>query len=82
MWYVYFLKSLSKYNWIYVGSTNNLDRRFSEHNSKKVNSTKHFVPLSIIYTEEYSTEIEARQKEKYYKRWDGRIMKKHIVNNI
>ncbi|MHB9019957.1 MAG: GIY-YIG nuclease family protein [Minisyncoccota bacterium] len=82
MWYVYFLKSLSRPNWTYVGSTNNLDRRLFEHNSQKVSSTKHFIPLAIIYVEEYITETEARQKERYYKRWDGRIEKKNIVNKI
>lgn len=81
-WHVYFLKSLSRDNWIYVGSTNDLERRLSEHNDKKVASTKSFVPFKIVYSEQFTDETEARQREKYFKRWDGRIEKKEILKHI
>jgi putative endonuclease len=82
MWYIYFLKSFKKDNWIYVGSTNNLERRIFEHNNKKVKSTKYFVPLSLIYSEGFNTEREARNREQYFKHWDGRIEKKNILKSI
>ncbi len=39
MWYVYVLRSLTDNN-LYVGSTNDISRRLSEHNSGKADSTK------------------------------------------
>ncbi len=81
-WYVYFLKSLIKDNWIYVGSTSNLEKRLKEHNSKKVLATKAYSPHSIIYTEQFDNEREARQREKYFKYWKGRIEKKEILKRL
>jgi len=81
-WYVYFLRSLIKKNWIYVGSTNDLERRLKEHNSKKVLATKAYLPYSMIYTEQFDNEYEARQRERYFKYWKGRIEKKKILNRL
>jgi putative endonuclease len=46
MWYVYVLRS-SRDNNLYVGSTNNIDRRLDEHNSGKVDSTKSRISLNL-----------------------------------
>ncbi len=81
-WYVYFLKSLIKDNWIYVGSTNNLSKRLREHNSKKVLATKAYSPYSIIYTEQFDNKHEAWQREQYFKYWKGRIEKKEILKHL
>ncbi len=81
MWFVYFLKTDRKENWYYVGSTNNLERRLDEHNAGEVTSTKAYMPYTIIYIEEFKTEPEAREREKYFKRWDGRIEKKKIISH-
>ncbi|MCJ7740354.1 GIY-YIG nuclease family protein [Candidatus Microgenomates bacterium] len=81
MWYVYFLKSQKKKNWIYVGSTNNHERRLAEHNSGLVKSTKPYRPFIIIYKESFSSEGEARKREDYFKYWKGRIEKKKIVQH-
>ncbi|MCD6555714.1 MAG: GIY-YIG nuclease family protein, partial [Bacteroidales bacterium] len=50
MWWVYAIQS-EKDNRIYVGMSKDVDRRISEHNSKKVRSTKYYVPWTIIYKE-------------------------------
>jgi putative endonuclease len=71
MYYVYAIKSQEK-NYIYVGLTNNLDRRFSEHNNGKNKTTKPYKPFKIIYTEKFETRIEARVKEKYLKSGIGK----------
>ena len=76
--FVYILLSL-KDNKTYVGSTNNLDRRISQHNAGRVDSTKNRTPLKIIYKEEYETLEEARMKERYYKSCAGRKKLKEIV---
>lgn len=66
MFYLYVLKSLKDGNY-YIGSTNDLRRRFSDHNNKKVFSTKSRVPFKLVYYEAYSAEKDARQREKNLK---------------
>ncbi|MCX6713716.1 MAG: GIY-YIG nuclease family protein [Candidatus Vogelbacteria bacterium] len=62
MFYVYILKSTID-NDYYVGSTNDLKKRFIEHNSGKVDSTSHRRPLELVYYEAYNREILARKRE-------------------
>ena len=81
-WCVYFLRSLTKDNWVYVGSTNNSEKRLREHNSKKVLATKAYSPYLIIYVEYFDNEHDARQRERYFKCWKGRIEKKEILKRI
>ena len=60
--YVYVLKS-SVDNNMYIGSTTDLKRRFKEHNSGKVESTKNRRPLELVYYESYKSENDARKRE-------------------
>ena len=46
MWYVYILRSIVD-KAIYIGSTNNIYRRLTEHNSGKVESTKSRITFSL-----------------------------------
>lgn len=79
MWFVYFIKSLSK-NWYYVGSTNDIDRRVAEHNSGKVSSTKNKKPFILVYKKEFETEHEAREYERLLK--SKRIEKEKIIRSL
>lgn len=81
MFQVYVLKS-KNFDKSYVGSTNNLDRRIKEHNSGKHNFTKKFMPWKIIYTEQYTSESEARRREKFLKTTPGRRFLKKIFKNL
>ena len=74
MFYVYVLKSLKDDN-LYFGSTNDLRRRLSDHNTGKVPSTKTRRPFELRYYEAYSTEEEARRREASLKK-DGRVLSK------
>lgn len=65
MFKVYVLKS-EKAQKSYVGSTNDVERRLSEHNAGYHSYTKRYKPWKVIYTEEYSTENETREREKYH----------------
>ena len=70
---------------IYVGFSFDIEKRLKEHNSGKTKSTKGFRPWVIIFTEECTNRIEAREKEKYYKTGIGREkLRKHgfIVQRI
>ena len=66
MFYTYILKS-QKYNELYIGSTNDLKRRFIEHNKGKVESTKRKGPHKLIYYEAYIAESDARRRESMLK---------------
>ncbi len=62
MYYVYFLKSRSS-NWVYVGSTSDLQQRFRMHNAGTVKSTKPYKPFDLVYYEAYTTLAQARSRE-------------------
>ncbi len=71
MFYIYILKSL-KDNRTYVGYTNDLERRLSEHNSGKNIATKNRRPLELIFSEQFETSAEAKKRELYWKSGGGR----------
>ena len=71
MFYIYALKSRAK-NYIYIGLTNNLQRRVKEHNSGKEKTTRSYNPFELIYSEEFKTRTEARNREKYLKSGCGK----------
>ncbi len=79
MWNVYIIKSRNR-KWYYVGSTNRLLERLSEHNRGLVLSTKHYLPFDIVYTKEFNLENEARSYERMLK--DKRIEKEKIIKDI
>jgi len=70
MWYVYILKSL-KDGQLYVGSTDDLKRRFREHTTGVCASTQHRRPLRIEAYVAVRTESVARSLEKYLKTGSG-----------
>lgn len=62
MFYLYVLKSVKDGN-LYIGSTNNLRKRFNLHNEGKVFSTKMRASFELIYYEAYKSENDARKRE-------------------
>jgi putative endonuclease len=62
MFYLYIIKSKIDGK-LYIGSTNNLRRRLSEHNSGKVTSTKPRRPFELRYYEAFYKEVDARKRE-------------------
>ena len=62
MFYLYVLKS-KKDGQSYIGSTTDLKRRFSEHQTGKVVSTKNRAPFELIHYESYKIEKDARLRE-------------------
>jgi putative endonuclease len=61
-----------------VGLTNNIERRFEEHNLGYNKTTKPYAPFQLIYKEEFDTRILARKKEKYLKSGVGKEFLKSI----
>ena len=67
MFYTYVLRSKSNKSF-YVGSTKDLRKRFSEHNSGKSTYSKKFLPWELIYYEAYPTYKLAFRREKSFKK--------------
>ncbi|MBN8687714.1 MAG: GIY-YIG nuclease family protein [Chitinophagales bacterium] len=71
MFYVYALNSLSR-NYIYVGLTNDLERRFHQHQNGQNKTTKPYLPFILFYMEAFQTRVEARQREIFLKSGIGK----------
>ena len=77
MHYVYILKL--KNNQLYTGFTSDLKRRIKEHELGKVESTRHRRPLELIHYEAYTEESDARRREEFLKKSEGKkYLKKQI----
>lgn len=64
MYYLYILRTSS--NTLYIGQTNNLEKRLKEHKSKSGRSAKYvryFNSVELVYSEKYKTRKEAMQRE-------------------
>jgi len=61
-YYVYVLKSLHK-DFLYVGFTTDLQKRFREHNNGEELSTKHYAPFDLIHYEAYRNKKDAKRRE-------------------
>ncbi len=67
----------------YIGYTNNLKKRVSEHNEGKVKSTKNRLPLKLIYFEGCLNQLDAIKREKYLKSsWGKRYIKNRLTNYL
>ena len=77
--YLYINESLNDYTH-YVGISNHLIRRLSQHNTGKVRSTKSKIPWITIYIEEHKGIKSAREREKYLKSYKGVKEKREIIN--
>ncbi|MDP3726970.1 MAG: GIY-YIG nuclease family protein [bacterium] len=69
-YYVYILRTSS--NTLYIGQTNNLEKRIKEHKVKSIKSAKYiryFSSFNLVYSEIYPTRKEAMQREIQLKKW-------------
>ena len=66
MFFVYILKSQEDYD-LYIGYTNNLRKRFKEHNLGLVRPTKSRRPLYLVYYEAYASRPDATEREQNLK---------------
>ena len=84
MFYVYVIKSKKNNGWKYIGSTNDLWRRFEEHNNGEVFSTKNYCPFTLVYYEAYASEKDARKREKQLKHFGNayKFLIKRITNSL
>ena len=78
MFYTYVLQSKKDGKW-YTGTTNDLRKRFKEHNTGLSLSTKNRGPFDIIYYEACFNQQDAYTREKYLKSGMG---KRYLKNRL
>jgi len=78
MFYAYVLKSVDN-DYYYKGHCQNLEKRLEQHNSGMTESIRPYIPLRIVYSEEFETEKEAILREKYFKTSAGRRFLKKVL---
>lgn len=69
-YFVYILRT-SK-NTLYIGQTNNLERRLREHKSGKSKSAKYvryFSSFGLVHKERYNSRAKAMSREAELKKW-------------
>lgn len=80
MYYIYILRSL-KDRKFYIGFTDDLRRRFYEHQNGLSLATKSRRPFELVYYEAYKDEKDARAREKFFKTGWGRNYIKRTLNS-
>ena len=75
--YILFSKKLNKF---YVGSSTDIDRRLTEHNSGKSKFTSRGMPWLLIYKEDYSTLTEAKKRELQIKKRKSRFYLQELIS--
>lgn len=83
MHYVYVLQSTIKLNWVYVGRTDDLRKKFNRHNSGNVKSTKAYKPFILVYYEAYNSKKDAVKREMELKKHCNKdILKEQIKYSL
>ncbi len=78
--FVYILRTPS--DTLYIGQTNNLEKRLKEHKNKTAKSAKYmkyFESFELVYSEEYNTRTEAMKREYELKQWP-KTKKEALIN--
>lgn len=79
--YLYILKSKKDGN-LYIGITNDLNNRLSQHNKGRVKSTKNRRPFNIVYSERHESRKSAAKREWLLKNSPGAgKKKKELIKN-
>lgn len=79
MWFVYFLQSIN-YDFLYIGHTNDVNRRLREHDEGLNKATRPYAPFRIRGYVAVPTETQAIALEHYFKTGSGKaVLKKRIL---
>ncbi len=81
MYYLYIL-FCHKTNTLYVGQSNNLEKRLLKYKMGEVRSTKNKLPVSLIYFEIYPTRSEVMKREQFFKSLVGSKVKNKILKRF
>ena len=68
---------------LYIGSTSDLKKRFVDHKSKSVKTTKIFDIIELVYYEACRNKTDARKRELQLKTGFGRgYLKRRLINDL
>jgi putative endonuclease len=76
--FLYVIKSMMNAE-LYVGITQDVNRRLKDHEQGKNRYTKGLRPWNLVLTKEYENWQSARDKEKYYKSGFGKERLKKLL---
>lgn len=87
MFYVYILRTSG--NTLYIGQTNDVEKRLKEHRSHSIRASKYvrsFSSVTLVYQESFLTRNEAMRREAQLKKWpkhkkEALIVEKLNINN-
>ena len=71
-----------KINWLYVGYTIDLKKRFYEHNNGFNTSTKAYKPFELIHYEAYRNIKDAKRRETYLKTTKGKTTLRTMLKDF
>lgn len=84
---VYILRTSA--NTLYIGQTNNLEKRLQEHRERKRKGAKYmayFSSFEVVYTENFGTRSEAMKREaelrKLSKEKKEELIKKYVIQKL
>ncbi len=72
MHYVYIIQSINHSNETYVGCTENLKKRLSNHNAGTTAHTAKYLPWKLIFYAAFEDKIKAYEFEEFLKSGSGR----------
>ena len=75
---VYILYSNKDRN-LYVGCTNNIEKRLKRHYNGEVPATRHRLPVLLIHTKQFEIKSDAFNRERFLKSLWGAREKKKIL---
>ncbi len=81
MFYTYVIRSATDGE-LYTGFTGDLRKRFNDHNTGKVSSTKNRGPFKLIYYEACLSQQDAIAREKYLKTGMGKRFLKNRLKRF
>ncbi|MDZ7785721.1 MAG: GIY-YIG nuclease family protein [Candidatus Saccharibacteria bacterium] len=78
MYYLYILRNA--HNRLYIGHTNNLERRLQDHSSQSgAKFVKDYGDFELVYFEEFASRAKAMKREKQVKGW-SRAKKEALIS--
>jgi len=80
MYYVYVLLSEVDHQF-YIGLTNEIDRRLTQHRLGEAPSTKPRRPLRLLYYEAHQSRADALRRERYFKTAKGKTTLRQVLRN-
>jgi len=80
MFYTYVLLSLKDKNF-YIGFTRNVEKRFEEHQSGAIQSTKGRRPYILVFYEMHQSKLDAFRRERYFKTTKGKKTLRQMLRN-